>query len=352
MSKRSAGAVFVLLGPEHGEKKDYIEQLRAHLTKQYGSPPDQHRFYPADTPVVDVVRVLRTGDLFSSHRLVLLYDAEVIKRQDEVAELLEYSAQPNKDATLVLISDAPRLDTKLDTKLTKLIPAERKKVFWEMFEHQKKGWLVGYFRKQGAQITGEAAELILELVENNTEALRKQADRLCLFLGSDTVIGADDVERFIYHSKEENVFTLFAAIAEGKLSNALEVLEKMTLSGASEPVQLIAGLSWQFQNLYALKLLEAGRYSHSEAFGRLNIRSKRNQRIYATASEQFSREELEGVLQRLVEYDALFRTLRPAAHRGLQQQLVYLIMVRGGAPAASPHEGPLTPDPAARIPYR
>ncbi len=352
MSKKSAGTVFVLLGPEHGEKKEYLEKLKAHLKKQHGSEPDLYRCYPADSSVEDVVRLLRTGDLFAAHRLVLLYDADSIKRQAEVAALLEYTDRPNPDATLVAISDAPRLDSKLETKLKKKVPSERWKVFWEMFENQKKGWLVGYFRKKGVQITGEAAELILELVENNTEDLKLEADRLCLFLGPDAAIGVEDVERFVYHSKEENVFTLFAAIAERDLSGALEVLQKMTLSGVSEPVQLVAGLIWQFRNLYTLKLLEAARFSRSEAFSRLNIRSKRNQRTYALASERFSRAELEQILERLVEYDTLFRSLRPPMHQGLEQQLIYVLVVRGGLAAGSPHTGPLSPDPAAALPAR
>ncbi len=352
MSKKPAGAVFVLLGPEHGEKKEYLEKLKAHLKKQHGSAPDLYRCYPADSSVEEVVRLLRTGDLFASHRLVLLYDAESVKGRNEVAALLEYAEHPNTDATLVLISDAPRLDSKLETKLKKQVPSERWKVFWEMFENQKKGWLVGYFRKQGVQITGEAAELILELVENNTEDLKLEADRLCLFLGPDAAIGVEDVERFVYHSKEENVFTLFAAIAERTLSGSLEVLQKITLSGVSEPVQLVAGLLWQFRNLYTLKLLEEARFGRAEAFSRLNIRSKRNQRTYALAAEQFSRGEIEQILERLVEYDTLFRSLRPAMHRGLEQQLIYVLVVRGGLAVGSPHPEALSPDPAATLPAR
>ncbi len=351
-AKRTAGSVFVLLGSEHGEKKEYLEKLRAHLSKQYGAEPDRYRFYPAETSVSEVVRVLRTGDLFAAHRLILVFDAETIKRQDETEALLEYLSHPNEDATLVLMSDAPRLDSKLETQLKKIVPTERWKVFWEMFENQKKGWLVGYFRKQGLKITAEAAELMLELVENNTEDLRQEADRLCLIMGAEAVVNAEDVDRFVYHSKEENVFTLFAAVVERRLAAALEVLQKMALSGNAEPVQVIAGLTWQFRNLYGLKLLEAERYSHSEAFSRLNIRSKRNQRTYVAGSEQFTRGELEQILERLVEYDALFRTVRPGVHAGLLQQLMYVIVVRAGAAVASPHDGPLSPDPAARIPYR
>ena len=46
-----------------------------------------------------------------------------------------------------------------------------------MFEDRKEQWLESFFRKNGYKTDPDVAELILSLVENNTEALRTECSR-------------------------------------------------------------------------------------------------------------------------------------------------------------------------------
>ena len=138
------------------------------------------------------------------------------------------------------------------------------------------------------------------------------------------------METYIYHAKEENVFTLFGTLAEREFEASLEILEKLLLSSEHHPVQLVAGLLFQFQKLLAIKSGQATHRSLQELFSTLSIRSKRNQRIYALAAEHYSLEECELIVLRLNETDEQLRSVPSPLHDGLLKDLIYSVAAKGG----------------------
>ena len=213
----------LLLGPEEGEKSAFIEKITEALAARLGEPPERSRFYAGETSMAEIVRCLRNMSLFARHRLVIVSNAEEVKRAEEVAALVEYLASPAEDATLLLLS--PGFPGDIDRRITGdqkkktpgAVPFEHQKVFWEMFDNQKQGWVTSFFRQRKISIAAEAVEYILDMVENNTRDMRVECERLALFFGPDAAITLESVEQYIYHSKEENVFTLFDRICDREL---------------------------------------------------------------------------------------------------------------------------------------
>ena len=243
--------VHLLLGPEEGEKASFIEKITHGLAAKSGERPEISRFYAGESRMADVILCLRNQTLFSAHRLVVLGNAEEVRRADEVAALVEYLGSPARDATLLLVSAG--FAGEIDRKITAAIPKENQKIFWEMFDNQKQGWVTQFFRQKKITIDPLAVEYILDMVENNTRDMRVECDRLAQFFGPDTTIQLDSVEQYIYHSKEENVFTLFDKICERALTDAEEVLDKILLSREAEATQLVSGLLAQFRKLAGFK---------------------------------------------------------------------------------------------------
>lgn len=338
---KSHAPVYLLLGPEEAERRGFIKQITQGLEKQFGEV-EVHRFYAFDASLLDALPLLRSGSLFGGHTLILIHNAEEIKKKEEADAFSAYCKNPSETGTLILTSDRPGIDKRLE----KAVSRDQKRIFWEMFENQKQGWLINYARKRGVSLDPEAAELILELVENNKLALAAEIDRLCLFFPER--IGPEDVETYIYHAKEENVFTLFGILAEAEFQGSLEILEKLLLSSEHHPVQLVAGLLWQFQNLLAIKSGEEAHRSLEELFTQLNIRSKRNQRIYATAAKRYDLDSCENIVLALNETDELLRSTPSAMHPGLLRDLVYNVVVRKGRFHRSPSGGPGAPSPSLR----
>jgi DNA polymerase-3 subunit delta len=326
-AKASVGA-WLLLGPEAGEKSAFIDGLSKSLAKSVGEPPELHRFYAFEAKMAEVVRCLRNQSLFARHRLVIVDESDRVKRAEEVAALVEYLKHPAVDATLVLVSaENPR---EMDRKIVAAIAKDNQKIFWEMFDNQKKGWVINFFKQKQITVAPAAVDHLLDMVENNTRDMRAECDRLALFFGPGSTIDLESVERYIYHSKEENVFTLFESVCARDLGQAEEILEKILLSRDAEATQLVSGLLWQVRNLARLKRLIADNYEMSEACSKLRITSKKNQKTYQDGSRNYSADDLTAVILCLAAFEERLRSTKADLHPLLLRLAIYYIVQRAG----------------------
>jgi DNA polymerase-3 subunit delta len=197
-----------------------------------------------------------------------------------------------------------------------------------MFDNQKQGWVTAYVRRHGGQIDQDAADLLLELVPNNTLEMGHELDRLMAFVGRH--ITADDVDRYIYHGREESVFTLFDAVVEEDLDRSLEIASKILAS--TDSVQIIAGLTWQFDRLARFHMLRRHGVPDKQCFdaSNLNIRSKRTQKLYFVGIKRYNGTAVLRILRTLNDFDGLARSLPTALHDGLVVQGLYSIIKTHG----------------------
>ncbi len=318
------------LGPEEGDKQRAIHEIRIALRKRFGDELEEHSFYAFETPSQHVTSILQNGSLFGSALLVRYRGVEQLKKKDDIQALADYLAHPVDTAVLVLES----AEISVHRDVERAVGSAGKKIFWEMFEDQKQGWLQGYFRRHNVRIENDAVELMLELVQNNTMELRMEADRLIAFVGD--TITVEDVDRYIYHAREENVFTLYDAIVDRDLDHALDILLKLLVG--NDPVQILGGLSWQLDRLYGLQVLRSQGVSEGRLFDELpgflglkqRITSKRAQKALLKAGSQYSLPACEAIKLLTGEIDALLRSVPTAYHGTLMQHYLYSVIVRDG----------------------
>ncbi len=315
--------VYLLLGPEIGEKHRFLRELSEKVVEKGG---EVERFYAFDADMNDIIQRLRTGSLFGDHRLVILQAAEQIKAAGDIENLLGYLKNPAADATLVLESD----EVKISRKLQQAVGQDGTRIFWEMFDNQKPGWIMSYMRRQGRSIEPDAVEYMLEIVANNTEELQRVCDAVCLVTDEAHTITTDDVETHMYHSREESVFTLFDAVGTRNLESSLEILHAILLSDSAQPVQLLGGMLWQVRRLLAFRRLLDQRYGHTEACNSLGIKGKRAQKSMQHAAERYLTTDLEYVIQRIAATDEQLRSSRPAWHQLLLERFLFDVIVNTG----------------------
>ncbi len=317
---------FLLLGPESGQKEEYIEGIRRSLRKTHGETPEEHRIYPYKIDVKELVALLLNHSLFSRHRLVIVYEAQAISRKGDIETLIGYLSDPSDSSTLLLVSDEHHLDRRIEKAATK----KRIKIFWELFENQKRSWVRSFFTSAGFSISEEAIELVLELVENDTADLRRECEKITVYFDSARAITETEVEELLFHSKNENVFSLFARIAEADLPSAIETLHAIVLAGPVEPGQILGGLIWQIRRLLSFRRLKNAHYSDDEIARQIGIRGKKNLRIYRNGSSNYTEEDLERMFLRATEYDGLFRETRTDIDRKILELFLYEIIVTRG----------------------
>jgi DNA polymerase III subunit delta len=312
-------AAWLLLGPETGEKDDFIRERISALQKETGAMPEVYKFYVPDTPCLEIVSLLKNQLLFSACKVVIIFNAESLPKND-AGLLIEYLAHPAPDALLFLCSEEIKFSP---ARLEERIGAAGKKIFWEMLEHQKRGWVRNFFIKRSLAIEDEALDFICEMVENNTRDLKTTCERLAVFFGKDAVIRYENIVQYIYHGKEENVFTLFAALVRRDFPLCLEILDAMLLSREEDAIRILSGLLWQLRNLARFFALVARGDSREQAFQKLAVRSKRQQKMYSDAQAHFSSDQVDACLLSLARFDTLCRVHNQAVHRLLLELFIY-----------------------------
>jgi DNA polymerase-3 subunit delta len=312
------GESFLFLGPELGEKSDSIDRIRAEITKKYGSPPEETIFYAGDTPSAGICAFLLNGSLFSEARLIFIKNAEILKKKEDTAGIASYLKSPADDTTLILISDSTSLDRVIESAVSK----ESKHVFWELFENKKPEWVRSYFRREGFSVDDEAVNAILELVENNTDALRRECSRLMLFAGGVKKIDAEYVEKWLSHTRSESAFTLFSAIATGNLSKSVEIISTL-LAGQETPIAIIAGLTWCFRRFRDYcELVSRGTASDFE-LKKIGITTAKGRRDYMDAEHTFGIDAANRCIALCAEYDFIVRSGGPALESILMDMYLY-----------------------------
>lgn len=326
-------SVEILAGPETGRRNDRIAQIRRDCSEAWGSPPEEHRLYAFETGVQDLLGLLRNGSLFSDGKLVLLFGAEAVKGKSDLAALAQYFRAPAEKTALILVTEGYGIEKYLEDAAGK----DGKKIFWELGADEKDRWVRDYFRREGLEIEPEAVEAILELVENNTEALKTECSRLALFFPRGGKVTADAVEAYIAHNREEDAFSLFDRLASGDLERSLETLGAILVSREGTGIGLLGGLLWSFRRLRALEEDLAEGAAWEQAVRLQRITSRKLQAVYDAARRLWPRSVCESLIAFGVETDAQLRALGSPYERLLLELFVYACAgKKGPVPLAVP----------------
>ena len=325
-------------------RDEAAEAVVKSLKKKFGEV-EEHVYYLSETSIGQVLSVLDNGNLFASATCVICKNAELLKKKEDVQLVEEWckSADESGEASsaLIFISDEISVDSKLD----KLVPADNKKKFWEMFDNQKIPWLTDYFRKNGYTLTADAAQMILDMVDNNTLALKNECSRFFVCLEKGKTVTPEDIDSFLTHNREENAFTLFKQMiasydSENKrLQESLDVLQGIRLSKDNSSVMIIAGLSSCFRKLVLWHHLQEesnGGYGPSEATLKSNgFASSLIQGQYRKAAKVWTKGQATAILAQLSSTDMEIRSGGTAMEDILLQKLIFEIVTKKGASMAA-----------------
>jgi len=326
---------YLFCGPDTGEKRHAVERLRAQLQRSSGGAPlAVERHYPFDTVIVDVIASLRTPSLFAPRRLVVLGQAEALKAAD-VAALADYCREPAAATTLVIETEELRVAKRLQDA----VPASRRRMFWERFPDQRRRSISAFFRERGIAIDAQAVETLSEVVGSSSAALESECAALAAMhraasgerttSGGPVTLTAEDIDRWVHHSRAETVFTLFDHLGGRDLAAGVRTLQAIMLTRQTTPSQLLGGLASQFRKTADLQRL-LPRMDRGQAWRVLKVSGKRAQASLARASERYRAAELQEILRVLAEFDVRIRAAAQHMQLSLLRLVLYYVVVRGG----------------------
>ena len=333
-----ASPIYLYTGPEIGNRNEQVESVKNGLSKKFGDV-DNYLLYASDSKIEDIVAKLQTESLFVPATCVVLREAELIKKKEDVELIASWlnAAGAKDSAALILVSDEISVDSKLD----KLVPKENKQIFWAIDESRLGSWLHNYFRKNGYAAEQDAIDSILELTENNTEALRAECGRFFLCFPKGHVITESDAEQILAHNREESAFTLFDAMASPSLSptqrleDSLSILQKILLTKNNNPVMILAGLSSCFRRLELWHSIHAGgAYLDDFTLKTKGFSSKTARNQYARASKVWTFGQCAAILASIAAADAEIRSGGMAIQDTQLSMLIYEIVMKNGGRCA------------------
>ncbi|MDR3020082.1 MAG: DNA polymerase III subunit delta [Treponema sp.] len=292
-------SAFIFLGSELGKKQDAVDLIK----KNYSSA-EEFVFYTSETSIGKIADTLQSSGLFSESRIVIIKNAELISKKDDVDVLVSCIKKLEKDTVLILLSDENRIAAGLENA----VPQTNRQVFYELLEKDKNEWVRQFFKKEGFNIDNDSIAVILELVENNTQALKQECSRLACFLPQEKPITPEEIEKWLAHNREESAFTLFPRIAFGDLSKALESVSVM-LAAKESGQSILAGLAWCFRELDKyLALVEKGDVNNYMELKKAGFSSPGKRNDYAAAARRYNTEAVEECLALTAFTDSLLRS--------------------------------------------
>jgi len=304
---------YIYLGPELGKKQDAVNNVRSQFKNSRQTEPptqlsaEEFIFYGDETPAAVIVDTLQNQGLFADSRIVIVKNAEAIKKKEEIDQIVSWTKSSINDnsTALILLSDEIKIAAGFD------IAKANKQIFYELFESEKNEWVRNFFRREGLSINDDCVYTILEMVENNTDALKRECSRLINFLPKNKQINNEDIEKWLAHNREESAFTLFSRIAAGDLNRALESISVM-LAAKISASGIISGLAWCFRKLGDyLALVEAGNANNSVELKQIGLSSQKTKNDYIAAARRYDSDAVEECLALTARYDILLRS--PAA---------------------------------------
>ena len=328
--------MYLFTGPEFGERNDAVTNIKNALKKKFGETED-YSFYATETSVAEFMGILQNESLFASATCVVVKNADAIKKKDDVDTIVSWiSNTKSETSVLILVSD----EISIDSKIEKAVPAANKKVFWEMFEDRKLPWVQGFFSKNGYGISEDGAALVLEMIENNTEALKNECSRFFILFPKEHFITAEDVESVLAHTREENAFSLFGQMAsaadgaEERFEKSLEILQKIRLSKENSSVMIIAGLASCFRKLSLWQKLKSEGKTDDFNLKINGFSSKKMRQQYASAAKVWTSGQTVAILAVLASGDVAIRSGGTLMEDVLLQKLLYEIIIKKGAASA------------------
>jgi DNA polymerase-3 subunit delta len=236
--------VYVLLGDE-----DFLKRrCREAIIKLAVGDADADfavSAYPGDKLDFSTVRNdLDTLAFLAPVRIVCVDQADPFVSEHRES-LEKYVAAPSKVGVLILdVKTFPD-----NTRLAKALPDAAKLACKAPPPANLPPWCVRWAKAgHGKKLSGDAAELLVELVGPAMGLLDQELAKLAVSVGATAEITADYVDKLVGRSRAANVFHIMDAIGDGKPAAALTILGQLFDEG-EDPLAVLGPLTHQLRKL-------------------------------------------------------------------------------------------------------
>lgn len=292
--------VYAIVGKERFLRNEAVERIWREIgDASEGLGPVR---YDGDSAkLADVLDEVRTLSLLGGLRVVIVDEADDFISRHR-ASLETYCAAPADSGCLILLCDSlPKT-----TRLFRAIGENGEIVTCEPLKGRALTTWLSHRAKaaHGKALIEQAANMLREHLGDSLGELDAELAKLAAFVGKRPDITPQDVAAVTGRHREENVFAVTDAVAEGNAARALHHWEQVLATDRAAPGRAIGGLAWALR-----RLLEARRELQKGANVRsLAARMFTDPEVLRKRLERVTVADLEAQLSDLLHADLAIKT--------------------------------------------
>lgn len=199
--------------------------------------------------------------------------------------------------------------------------------------HALREWIARRAKAKGVEVTSQAADALIELIGNDLRALDHELEKLAAWANYTRPIGLEDVRALVSAAREADVFALVDALGMRRRQEALHLVNRLLAEDKHE-LYLLTMIARQVRLILTAKEMFEERQATLEEISKATgVRAQFLLRKLLDQAKQFTFEELETLLARILALDQSLKTGRMEGPLGLDL-LVLEICQRKARPAA------------------
>ena len=301
IEQRQYAPVYILMGDE----SYYIDQITDAIANSVLKPEEQDFnqtiLFGADVTAAQVVDIAKGYPMMSSHRVVIVKEAQNVKSLDA---LEKYLVNPMSTTILVWCHKNGLIDKR------KKVVAKAESV-GIVFESKKKRdyelntFINKYLKAKNVQIDAKSSDMIAEHVGADLSRLVSELDKIILSLDDkNRIITPEMVEQKIGISKEFNTFELRSAIINKDVYKANLIINYFEKNPKSGSIYAFLPLLFSyFQNLM-IAYYAPNRSNEADVARFLELKSSWAAKDYILGMRNYSGVKAMQIIEKIREVDA------------------------------------------------
>ncbi len=242
-----------IYGEDQGRISRFIQQLKKLLLREEVRSLNEAVVDAKEVPPERIWELARGLPMLSQWRLIVVDNAsEISQRSWERA--LDYLRRPAPTTCLIFRAQKPPPAGEVSQLLRgKGVVVEAR----PRSEASALDWIENAANGKGKRITRGAARLLLELIGPDESSLDAELEKLVSFVAEGDLIEEHHVQEITAGVRTSTLFQLTDALGEGRLSEALKVMDRLMDQGTS-PLAALGMLARQLRLLQSALLWRKG----------------------------------------------------------------------------------------------
>ncbi|MDD2682898.1 MAG: DNA polymerase III subunit delta [Candidatus Cloacimonetes bacterium] len=273
--KFKLGQNFLLVGTDSFLIDSLVNQIKQEICA--ANKIDTIIVYADDVQAGELAEHLDTFTIFSSNKLVLLRNAEQLKKK-QLEVVSAYFDSPAENQSLIIVSD--KIDAHLATWKKIGTASLRINCYPPKWGSEVRTWLVAELRKMGKSMRPKAIEEFCSRIELDYSSAFNELTKINLLTHNQNTITEEDVLVSLGTTRTGTLIDFYRALGKRNHKASLQAVELM-LDSDWEHLQVFFQLYKFYSVLFKIQLLRRSHVSDSE------ISAKHIPEVYLTQRKEY-----------------------------------------------------------------